>query len=178
MTSMADGMTASAVGEWVFDGDDGHNAGPQRAVEGDIIFEKHIGLCNYVSIVGENPKQMRVVVASDEAHSTLGNTTGERYFLADLGSIRVVRSALTTSAGVAAPAAASSSVFATAAAQARETAGTPMLRFLYNGNDETKHGLQLVFAGDVCYDDEIGKGKIVATSHLKPLAFKPDTVHP
>jgi hypothetical protein len=157
------------VGEWHFDGDNDHPAGTQRAFEGDVIFDEHVGMCNYVKIVGERPRQMRVVVPSDEAKATLGNTTGERYFLCGLGSIRVVSSALTTSPAATSPPSATSAFASTSSAA--------MLRFLYKGKDESKRGMQLVYAGDVGICDDIGQGKIVAISRLKPRARVHKHVH-
>jgi hypothetical protein len=101
---------ASEVGEWEFTGDDDHPAGRQRAVEGDVVHDKHIGLCNYIKIIGEQPCQMRVVVPSDETNVTLGNTAGQRHFLPGIGSIRVVSSALQVAPAPAAPSATTSSV--------------------------------------------------------------------
>ena len=50
------------VYSWEYAGSQEHAAGVQRAVRGDIIHDKHTGLANFISIFGESPRQINVVV--------------------------------------------------------------------------------------------------------------------
>ena len=84
--SMASGPSEEAaqdfveVHKWYFDGADEHVGGMQSAVVGDVIHDEHVDYANFISIVGEKPRQMRVVVPANEADVTLGNERGQRYF--------------------------------------------------------------------------------------------------
>ena len=53
---------ALEVHKWFFDGSGEHAAGLQSAVVGDVIHDEHVGYANFISIVGQNPRQMRVVL--------------------------------------------------------------------------------------------------------------------
>ena len=50
------------VYSWEYAGSEEHAAGMQRAVRDDIIYDKHTGLANFISIFGESPRQINVVV--------------------------------------------------------------------------------------------------------------------
>ena len=50
------------VYSWEYPGSEEHAAGMQRAVRDDIIYDKHTGLANFISIFGESPRQINVVV--------------------------------------------------------------------------------------------------------------------
>ena len=41
----------------------------QRAVRDDIIYDKHTGLANFISIFGESPRQINVVVPAQRCYN-------------------------------------------------------------------------------------------------------------
>ena len=100
------------VHKWYFDGAGEHVAGMQSAVVGDVIHDEHVGYANFISIVGQNPRQMRVVVPASEADVQLGNERGTRYFWTGFENIRVVKSRLDVESSTTPSGAATASVFA------------------------------------------------------------------
>ena len=72
---------ALEVHKWFFDGSGEHAAGLQSAVVGDVIHDEHVGYANFISIVGQNPRQMRVVLretGSDVVQDTDDGGAGAR----------------------------------------------------------------------------------------------------
>ena len=62
MASQPAERASGDVYSWEYAGSEEHAAGMQRAVRDDIIYDKHTGLANFISIFGESPRQINVVV--------------------------------------------------------------------------------------------------------------------
>jgi hypothetical protein len=67
MASEPAGRASAEVHSWEYTGSEEHEAGTQRAVRGDVIHDEHAGFCNFISLCGESPKQIHVVVTDNEA---------------------------------------------------------------------------------------------------------------
>ena len=66
MASQPAECASGDVYSWEYAGSEEHAAGMQRAVRDDIIYDKHTGLANFISIFGESPRQMHMVVPASE----------------------------------------------------------------------------------------------------------------
>ena len=81
MASQPAERASGDVYSWEYAGSEEHAAGMQRAVRDDIIYDKHTGLANFISIFGESPRQMHTWLCRRARKDVrLGNVRGARFY--------------------------------------------------------------------------------------------------